>query len=122
VWHAYPHQVRQLLSGSLQFLTPVLAFPLIGLTLNHAAVFLTYGRGLGKRKFPMTKHRTITGFVAVALLGVAATAATLRPLPSKNHPNASAGIMSLSELATDVNKLATDNYDDQSFVYSAKRN
>ena len=70
----------------------------------------------------MTKHRTITGFVAVALLAVAATAATLRPLPSKSHPNASAGIMSLSELATDVNKLATDNYDDQSFVYSAKRN
>jgi hypothetical protein len=70
----------------------------------------------------MTKHRTINSVVAVALLGVAATAATLRPLPSKNHPNASAGIMSLSELATDVNKLATDNYDDQSFVYSAKRN
>ena len=46
----------------------------------------------------MTKHRTITGFVAVALLAVAATAATLRPLPSKNHPNASAGIMSFSEL------------------------
>ena len=70
----------------------------------------------------MTRHRTITSFVAVALLAVAATAATLRPLASKNHPNASAGIMSLSELATDVNKLATDNYDDQSFVYSAKRN
>jgi hypothetical protein len=68
----------------------------------------------------MTKHRTITSFVAVALLAVAATAATLRP-PSKNHPNASAGIMSLSELKTDVNKLATDDYDDQSFVYSAKR-
>jgi len=70
----------------------------------------------------MTKHRTITGFVAVALLAVAATATTLRPLPSKNHSNASAGIMSLSELTTDVNKLATDNYDDQSFIYSAKRN
>ena len=26
----------------------------------------------------MTKHRTITGFVAVALLAVAATAATMR--------------------------------------------
>ena len=69
----------------------------------------------------MTKHRTITGFVAVALLAVAATAAALRPLPSKNHP-ASAGLMSFSELTIDVNKLATDNYDDQSFVYSAKRN
>ncbi len=70
----------------------------------------------------MTKHRTVTGFVAVALLAAAATATTLRPLPSKNHPSASAGIMSPSDLTTDVNKLAADNYDDQSFVYSAKRN
>jgi hypothetical protein len=69
----------------------------------------------------MTKHRTITGFVAVALIAVAATAATLRPLPSKNHPNASTGIMSFSELRADVNTLATDDYDDQSFVYSAQR-
>ena len=69
----------------------------------------------------MTRHRTITGLIAVALLTGAATAATLRPLPSKNHPGESAGIMSLSELKVDVNKLATDDYDDQSFVYSAKR-
>ena len=55
----------------------------------------------------MTKRRTITSVVAVALLAVAATAATLRPLPSKNHLNASAGIMSLSELATDVNLRLT---------------
>ncbi|MEH2555035.1 hypothetical protein V1286_002564 [Bradyrhizobium algeriense] len=71
----------------------------------------------------MTKHRTITSFVAVALLAVVATAATTRaPLPAKNHPNVVGGIMSLKELAGDVNKLATDDYDDQSFVYSAKRN
>jgi len=69
----------------------------------------------------MTRHRRITGFVAVALLAVAATAVTVRPLASKNHPNASAGIMSFSELRVDVNKLATDDYDDQSLVYSAKR-
>ena len=69
----------------------------------------------------MTKHRTITGFVAVALLAVAATAATVRPLPSKTNPSASAGIMSFRELSADVNKLAADDYDDQSFVYSAKR-
>ena len=102
------------------FPAPLLPFILIGLTLNHAAVFLTY-IWAGERRFPMTKHRTITGFVAVALLAVAATATTLRPLPSKSHPNASAGIMSISELSADVNKLATDDYDDQSFVYSAKR-
>ncbi len=70
----------------------------------------------------MTRHRTITGFVAVALLAVAATAATLRPPLSKNHPDASAGLMSFSELKIDVNKLAADNYNDQSFVYSANRN
>jgi len=29
--------------------------------------------------------------------------------------------MSLSELKADVNNLATNDYDDQSFVYSAKR-
>jgi hypothetical protein len=120
VWHAYPHQARQLPSGSSQFSGAHLALHLIGLTLNHAAVSLTY-IWAGERRFPMTKHRTITGFVAVALLAVAATATTLRPLPSKSHPNASAGIMSISELSADVNKLATDDYDDQSFVYSAKR-
>jgi hypothetical protein len=89
--------------------------------LNHTAVPLTHSHGLGT-EVSMTKHRTITGFVAVALLAVAATAATLRPLPSKNHPSVSAGIMSFSELKADVNRLATDDYDDQSFVYSAKRN
>ncbi|MBR1280339.1 hypothetical protein [Bradyrhizobium sp. AUGA SZCCT0283] len=69
----------------------------------------------------MPKHRTITSVVAVALLAVTATAATLRPVPSKNHPNASAGIMSFTELTVDVNKLATGDYEDQSFVYLAKR-
>jgi hypothetical protein len=111
---------RQLPSGSSQFSGAHPALHLINPALNHAAVFLTY-IWAGERRFPMTKHRTITGFVAVALLGAAATATTLRPLPSKSHPNASAGIMSISELSADVNKLATDDYDDQSFVYSAKR-
>ena len=79
--------------------------------LNHTAVSPTYRRGLGKRRFPMTKHRRITGFVAV-VLAVAATAATVRALPSKHHPNASPGIMSLTDLKVDVNKLATDAYDE----------
>ena len=70
----------------------------------------------------MTKHRTIASFVAVALLAVAATTVTLRPLPSKNHPSAPSAFISVSELRADVNKLATDDYDDQSLVYSAKRN
>ena len=70
----------------------------------------------------MTKHRTIISFAAVALLAVAATAVTSRPLPSMHHPTAPAGTISVSELAGDVNRLATDEYDDQSLVYSAKRN
>ena len=70
----------------------------------------------------MTKHRTIASFVAVALIAVAATTVTLRPLPSKTHPGAPLGFISVSELRTDVNQLAKDDYDDQSLVYSAKRN
>ena len=70
----------------------------------------------------MTKHRTIISFAAVALLAVAATAVTSRPLLSKHHADAPAGTISVSELAGDVNRLATDEYDDQSLVYSAKRN
>jgi len=70
----------------------------------------------------MTKHRTIISFVAVALFVVAATAVTSRPLPSKHHPTAPVGTILVSELSRDVNRLATDDYDDQSLVYSAKRN
>jgi hypothetical protein len=70
----------------------------------------------------MTKHRTIISFVAVALIAVAATAVTSPPLPSKQHPTAPVGTISVSELSRDVNRLATDAYDDQSLVYSAKRN
>jgi hypothetical protein len=70
----------------------------------------------------MMKHRTIISFVAVALFAVATTAVTSRPLPSKHHPTAPGGTISVSELAGDVNRLATDDYDDQSLVYSARRN
>jgi hypothetical protein len=67
----------------------------------------------------MTKHRTITGFVTVALLAGAATAATMRShYPSTNLPIASAGMMSLKELTADVNNLPTESFDDQSLVFS----
>ena len=70
----------------------------------------------------MTKHRTITGFVAVALIAVAATAAHMRShSPSTTHPIALTGMTSLKELTADVNKLPTEEIDDQSLVYSAKR-
>ena len=70
----------------------------------------------------MTKHRTIISFAAIALLAVAATAVTSRPLSSRHHPSTPTRTISISELAGDVNRLATDEYDDQSLVYSAKRN
>jgi predicted transglutaminase-like cysteine proteinase len=71
----------------------------------------------------MTKHRRITGLVIIALLTAAATtAAAMRPhSPSTNRPIAPAGMMSFKELAADVNRLPTDDFDDQSLVYSTKR-
>jgi hypothetical protein len=69
----------------------------------------------------MKKHQTITGFVAVVLLVAAATATagTMRSPARSAHPAiAMAGIMSLKELAVDVNKLAVEEFDDQSLVYS----
>jgi hypothetical protein len=69
----------------------------------------------------MKKHQTITGFVAVVLLAAAATAAaaTMRSTaPSAHLPIAPAGMM-LNELPVDVNKLPTEEFDDQSFVFSA---
>ena len=66
----------------------------------------------------MTKHRTITGFVVFALLAVAATAATMRSYsPSTERILVAAG----GNLTVDVNKLPTEDFDDQSLVYSSKR-
>ena len=70
----------------------------------------------------MTKHRTITGFVAVALLAAATTAATMRSRsPSTDRPIESAGMMLFKELTADVNKLPIEDFEDQSLVYSTKR-
>jgi len=69
----------------------------------------------------MKKHQTITGFVAVVLLAAAATAtaATMRsPAPSSHLPIAPAGMMPFKELGVDVNKLAIEEFDDMSLVYS----
>jgi hypothetical protein len=66
----------------------------------------------------MTKHRTITGSVVVALLAVAATAATMRShSPSTERILAPAS----GNLTVDVNKLPTEDFDDHSLVYSSKR-
>jgi hypothetical protein len=70
----------------------------------------------------MTKYRTITGFVAIALLAAATTAATMRsPSPSTDRLIAPASMMSFKELRVDMNKLPTADFDDQSLVYSTKR-
>jgi hypothetical protein len=53
----------------------------------------------------MTKHRTITGFVAVALLAVAATTATMR-----SHSSWVDGTTLLKGLTVDVNKPPTANF------------
>ena len=53
----------------------------------------------------MTKHRTITWFVAIALLAVAATAATMR-----SHPPLTDGIVVST---VDVNKLPTADFDER---------
>jgi hypothetical protein len=68
---------------------------------------------------PMTKHRTITGFVVVALLAVTTAANVRSHARLTDLPNASAGMASFKELTTDVNKLPTEDFDDQSLVYSA---
>ena len=66
----------------------------------------------------MTKHRTITGFVAVALLAAATTAATMR----SRSPSAilAVGTMSLQDLHTAavIKKLPIENFEDMSLVYS----
>jgi hypothetical protein len=72
-----------------------------------------------KAEVTMKKHQTIIGFVAVVLLAAAATAtaATMRS-PAPSTQIAAAGIMSLTELAGDVNKLPIEEFEDMSLVYS----
>jgi hypothetical protein len=68
----------------------------------------------------MTKHRRITGFVAIALL--AAVVATMRSQsPSTARSVAPGGMMSFKELTADVNKLPTEDLSDRSQVYSTNR-
>ena len=65
----------------------------------------------------MTKHRTITGFVAVALLAVAATAATMRShSPWNDGIVVSAGTKALT---VDANKFPTASFDERWSAMSA---
>ena len=90
--------------------------------LNLRAVHMTHTSGLRGTEVLMTKYRTITGFVAISLPTAATTAATMRsPSPSTDRLIAPASMMAFKELRVDVNKLPTDDFDDQSLVYSTKR-
>jgi hypothetical protein len=68
----------------------------------------------------MTRHRTITGFAAVALLAAVVTVATMRSYSPANSIGP-IGLTSFKDLTADVNKLPNDDYDDQSLVFSKKR-
>jgi hypothetical protein len=62
----------------------------------------------------MTKHRTITGFVAIALLAVVATAVNVRShSPWTDGIVVSAGTTLLKGLVIDANKLPTADFDDR---------
>ena len=62
----------------------------------------------------MTKHRTITGFVAVALLAVAASAATMRShTPSTEGIVVSAGTTMSKGLTVDASELPTASFDER---------
>jgi len=65
----------------------------------------------------MTKHRTVTGFVVVALLAITTAANVRSHARSTNLPITSAGMMSLTELTTDVSKLPIEDVEDMSLVY-----
>ena len=68
----------------------------------------------------MTRHRTITGFVAVALLAVAATAANMRShSPSTDGIVVSAGTTMSKGVTVDANELSTASFDERWSAMSA---
>ncbi len=70
----------------------------------------------------MTRHRTITGFVAVALLAVAATAANIRShSPSTDGIVVSAGTTALKGVTVDANEFPTASFDDRWSAISASK-
>lgn len=68
----------------------------------------------------MTMHRTITGFVAVALLAVAATAANMRShSPSMDGIVVSASTTMPKGPTLDANELSAASFDDRWSAMSA---
>jgi len=83
--------------------------------LNLREVPVTHTKELwGPKKVLMTKHRTITGLVAVALLAVAATAGAIKShSPWTDEDVGSAGTTLLNGLTVNANKLPIANFDDR---------
>jgi len=67
----------------------------------------------------MTKHRTITGFVAVALLAVAATAAMRSHAPGTDGIVVSAGTTMSKGLTVDAKELPSASFDERWSAISA---
>jgi hypothetical protein len=68
----------------------------------------------------MTRHRTITGFAAIALLAAAATAANMRSrAPATDGSVASIGATMLKGFTGQTNKLAAASFDDRWSAISA---
>ena len=66
----------------------------------------------------MTTRQIVSGFVAVVLIaGAAVTSAAASRWSSPAHAAAPAGLM-LKDIRVDVNKLAIEDYEDMSLVYS----
>jgi hypothetical protein len=62
----------------------------------------------------MTRHRTITGFVAVALLAVAATAVNMRShSPGIEGISVPAGTAKMKGLTVEANELPTASFDER---------
>ncbi|WP_065750995.1 hypothetical protein [Bradyrhizobium paxllaeri] len=67
----------------------------------------------------MTRHRTITGFVAVALLAVAATAATMKSHLHWNDGTVVSAGTTAKDLPVDANELPAASFDDRWSAMSA---
>ena len=94
---------------------------LAALLLNLREVPVTHTKGhSGPQEVLMTRHRTITGFVAVALLTVAATAATMRS-HSPEGIAVSAGTTMSKGLTVDANELPTASFDERWSAMSASK-
>ena len=68
----------------------------------------------------MTKHRRITGLVAIVLLAVA-TAATMRSHSPSTANSVTAGEISFNQRMADLDKLPADNFSDRFPVYLTNR-